>query len=259
MINIQVTKVLEVQQETKTVKTLTFYHSEPVKPGQFYMVWIPGIDEIPMSVSIIHHDQKGITFRKVGIATEALFRMKPNDAIGIRGPFGSSLSLEGNHLFFVGGGTGIAMLAPAIEMAREQGKQVTVVLGAKTKSDLFFKNRIRNTGATLEIATDDGSQGFLGLASELAKQLLQQEDIDAIITCGPELMMKQLLDISKNIPFQASLERYLKCAIGLCGQCCIGEGLRVCKEGPIFNGKTLKNVKDFGKYRRDSAGRKIPL
>ena len=67
--------------------------------------------------------------------------------------------------------------------------------------------------------------------------------------------MKRLLDMCKDIPFQASLERYIKCSVGICGQCCIGKGLRLCKDGPVFDGKTLKNTEDFGVYKRDSAGR----
>jgi dihydroorotate dehydrogenase electron transfer subunit len=70
-------------------------------------------------------------------------------------------------------------------------------------------------------------------------------------------MMKRLLDMSKNIPFQASLERYMKCGFGLCGQCTIGNGIRVCKEGPVFDGEKLKNIEDFGLFKRDGAGRKV--
>ena len=70
-------------------------------------------------------------------------------------------------------------------------------------------------------------------------------------------MMKKLFELSKNIPFQASLERYMKCGIGICGQCTVGKGLRVCEEGPIFDRNTLKNIEDFGIFKRDSAGRKI--
>ncbi len=69
--------------------------------------------------------------------------------------------------------------------------------------------------------------------------------------------MTKLFEICKNIPFQASLERYMKCGIGLCGQCCVGSGLRVCTEGPIFDKKTLQKMEDFGVYKRDAAGIKI--
>ncbi|MCX6671860.1 MAG: dihydroorotate dehydrogenase electron transfer subunit, partial [Euryarchaeota archaeon] len=78
-----------------------------------------------------------------------------------------------------------------------------------------------------------------------------------VYSCGPERMMSSLLSFCKTLPFQASLERYMKCAIGICGQCCVGNGLRVCLDGPIFDGVTLKKVEDFGVYRRDAAGRKI--
>jgi dihydroorotate dehydrogenase electron transfer subunit len=107
------------------------------------------------------------------------------------------------------------------------------------------------------VSTDDGSKGYKGFASELTKDILDKEPIDAVFTCGPEVMMKTLLGYCRNIHFQASLERYMKCAIGICGQCCIGKGLRVCQDGPIFDKKTLQQVEDFGIYRRDAAGRKI--
>ncbi len=70
-------------------------------------------------------------------------------------------------------------------------------------------------------------------------------------------MMKKLYKICSDISFQASLERYMKCGIGLCGQCCVGKGLRVCKEGPVFDEKILKNIEDFGVFKRNAAGIKI--
>jgi dihydroorotate dehydrogenase electron transfer subunit len=115
-----------------------------------------------------------------------------------------------------------------------------VIIGVKTKNELFFENRLRNCGATVLVSTDDGSKGYRGFASELAKNILDKEPIDAVITCGPEVMMKTLLGYCRNIHFQASLERYMKCAIGICGQCCIGKGFRVCQDGPIFDKKTLQ-------------------
>jgi dihydroorotate dehydrogenase electron transfer subunit len=89
--------------------------------------------------------------------------------------------------------------------------------------------------------------------------MLNEHKFDSVITCGPEIMMKKLLEMSGKIPFQASLERYMKCGFGICGQCCIGKGLRVCKDGPVFDGETLKNIEEFGTYKRDASGKKIPL
>ena len=254
-----ITRIIDTTLEADNIKTITFNYAEKVSPGQFFMIWIPGIDEIPMSVSRINKTTKAITFRKVGEATTSLFQLKKGDLIGIRGPYGNAFSPIGNHILFVAGGTGLAMLLPAIEEAHSKGSSITVVIGVKTKSELFFTNRLKKLGVSFHICTDDGSEGFQGFASEYAEKFIKKQTFSSILTCGPELMMKRLLDIAGDIPFQVSLERYMKCAIGLCGQCCIGEGLRVCKEGPIFDGKTLKAAKDFGVFRRDSAGGIVPF
>jgi dihydroorotate dehydrogenase electron transfer subunit len=254
----QPTKIQQKIQENQNTTTLLFKHPTPAQPGQFYMIWIPDCDEIPMSVSHIQHDIKGITFRTIGEATQALATKKTNDLIGIRGPYGTSYHQTGNHILYVAGGTGIAMLAPAIEQTIKNNKKATIILGAKTKKELFFINRLQQTNATLHITTDDGTQGTKGYATDITKTILQkQPTIDSIMTCGPEPMMKTLYTITRPLPFQASLERYMKCAIGICGQCTLGQGLRVCKEGPIFNEKTLQTINDFGVYKRDETGKKI--
>lgn len=255
----QVTQILTSVHETKKITTITFNHSEKIIPGQFYMIWIPGVDEIPMSVSQISKNTKAITFRNIGDATESLFKLKPRSKIGIRGPYGNGFTIQGKHLLFVGGGTGVAMLAPAVEHARKQNIQSTVIIGVKTKNEIFFEDRLKKCGAKVFISTDDGSKGYRGVASDLAKELLKKEKIDSVLTCGPEHMMKTLLQTCKSISFQASLERYMKCALGLCGQCCVGNGVRVCVEGPIFDGNTLRKINDFGEFRRDAAGRKIKI
>jgi dihydroorotate dehydrogenase electron transfer subunit len=252
----RIVKVKESKLEARETKTITFSFPVSTSPGQFYMVWIPGVDEIPMSVSFIDKQVKGITFRKVGEATSHLFHLKPGEKIGIRGPYGKGFNIKGEHILFVGGGTGIATIAPAAEEALKKGIKVTVVLGAKNKKELFFKERFKN--CKLYVTTDDGSEGIKGKASDLAKKILEGGGIDAILTCGPEIMMKKLFEYWKDTSsyFEASLERYIKCAIGVCGQCCIGKGLRVCSEGPVFDGETLKRASDFGVFRRDASGRK---
>jgi len=255
----RITTIRSVKHETSTVTTFIFQDPVSIVPGQFYMIWIPGVDEIPMSVSSISPSLKGITFRRVGDATEALEKRGKGDAIGIRGPYGNGFSLRGRRPLFVAGGTGAAMLAPAVERMQQQHKHTTVIIGAKTKDDLFFEHRLARTGAKVLVTTDDGSKGFHGFATKLAKNILQQNSYDAMYTCGPEPMMKTLLSFRLPPLFEASIERYMKCAIGLCGQCCIGEGLRVCADGPIFNAKTLRNIPEFGRYKRDAAGRKISI
>lgn len=252
------TKIIISEKENTDVKTFLFEYPETTAPGQFFMIWIPSVDEIPMSVSYINkRGIKGITFERVGDATKALFELNEGDKIGVRGPYGNGFKISGKRILFVGGGTGIAMIAPAVEEAISKNMSTTVILGVKSKKELFFENRFKKCGAKLYVSTDDGSLGYKGLATELAKEIIADNEFDLVLTCGPETMMKKLYEICRDIPFQASLERYMKCGIGICGQCCIDKGLRVCVEGPVFDGETLKDIEDFGVFKRDPSGRKV--
>jgi dihydroorotate dehydrogenase electron transfer subunit len=253
-------KVVEINQtkkENSNTKTIMFEFSVDIKPGQFFMIWIPGIDEIPMSISYIDKKMKGITFKRVGDATNAMFELKVGDKIGVRGPYGNGFNIFGKKILIVAGGTGIAMIPPVLQIAVEKEIKTSVIIGANNKEELFFEKIIKNFGSNLYVCTDDGSKGYKGFVTDLAKEIISDNKFDLVLTCGPELMMKKLIDISKNIPFQASLERYIKCGFGICGQCCIGKGLRICKEGPVFDENTLRKIKEFGIYKRDAAGRKI--
>ena len=89
-------------------------------------------------------------------------------------------------------------------------------------------------------------------------KLIKEKKYDCVYTCGPEAMMKKVFDICsrRRIPIQLSLERYLKCGIGICGHCCVdGIGIRMCAEGPVIDGATAKKVTEFGKYKRNAAGK----
>ena len=151
------------------------------------------------------------------------------------------------------------MLTPAIQQQAKKNKDITVILGVQQKKDLFFTDQIKKHANNVFITTDDGSEGYKGYASTLAAELLQEKEYDHIYTCGPEPMMNALLQKRNNTPLQASLERYMKCGIGLCGQCCIDHGLRVCRDGPVFSHTILEKDKEFGRYKRDETGKKIPL
>lgn len=252
----RILKILSVIEENKDVKTITFKDDCKAYPGQFVMVWMPDVDEVPMSLSFIG-EEKGITAKKIGEATKAMHLLKPGDRIGIRGPYGTHFETKGKKLLVVAGGIGIAPLSPFIETANKEGKNITLAFGAKTKTELLFLNRLKDRCEKLLIATDDGSEGYHGFVSNLADEILEKEDFDEILTCGPEPMIKKVVDIANNkkIPVQASLERYMKCGVGICDSCAI-DGLLVCKDGPIFSEKILVKLNDFGRFRRDACGKK---
>lgn len=259
MAKMRMVKITQVEEECIHTKTIRFRYDSPASPGQFVMVWIPGVDEIPMSLSYVGLE-KGITVHRIGEATEALHELRIGDAIGIRGPLGRPYRLEGNRLLLVGGGTGIASLLPAAEIAKSLKKHITIVIGAKSAEELIFVPRAEAVADLLKVSTDDGTAGYHGFASELAKKLMAESGFDQVLTCGPESMMKSVIreSISRNMAVQASFERFMRCGIGICGSCAFGK-LRICKDGPVFDGQAVLRVDDLDNYRRDPSGRKIPL
>ncbi len=248
-----------VVKETLDVTTLYFSGMADAKPGQYLMVWLPGVDEIPMSLSTIG-DQSSITVRVVGDMTRILSQLKAGDKMGVRGPFGNGYAALGKRPLLIGGGSGIASLAPLADQLVAIGVKPTFLIGARSKDQLFFKGRLTKLlGENLLVSTDDGSEGYHGYASNYAGELLAKNSFDHVYVCGPELMaLKVWADADRlGIPVQASLERLCKCAVGLCGSCAIGP-YRVCKDGPIFDSVKLREVaSDFGKRRLDASGRMI--
>lgn len=259
MSSYRIAEIIDSRTENQNIKTIFFDFPGDIAPGQFFMIWIPGVDEVPMSVSYIEENVKGITFKRVGEATNSLFETENGVRVGIRGPYGNGFELKGKSILFVGGGTGIAMLAPAVEAAIRNKISSTIVIGAKTKDELFFEKRFEKCGCKVYVTTDDGSHGEKGYATDFAKKLISKGCFDSILTCGPEIMMKKLHGMSKGANFQASLERYMKCGVGICGQCCIGEGIRVCVEGPVFDGNILSKIEDFGSFKRDPSGKRVNI
>jgi len=258
-------RIVEIQktvEENPTVKTFSFRDDLCSKAvsGQFVMVWIPNVDEIPMSLSAIG-DYCAFTVSKVGEATNALHKTKIGDLIGIRGPFGKGFSYTKGDTLVVGGGFGLAPLAVLAENLVEQSANVTFLLGAKTRTALFFLERIKKACKDVVVAAEDGSIGVKGLITQYAEEEMAKKRFDMIYSCGPELMMVKMLSLAEKhkMSLQMSLERLMRCAVGLCGSCVIGT-YRVCKDGPVFSDKQLNEVKDeFGKFKRDFDGRKIAI
>jgi len=278
---IRTVKVKKIIEECSEIKTITFNigkkntknYIKP-EPGQFVMVWIPGIDEVPMSISGCNDaGDWNITVKRVGECTDAIFKLKKNDFIGIRGPLGNFFKLPSKEIekvYMVGGGTGIAPLRFLAAKINKMKIKSVIIEGAKVRNNLILtekRNNLNNEVSELIFCTDDGSYGQKGFASETFEKAINQESIDfnskiAVYTCGPEKMMYSIFKVceEKEIELQASLERIMRCGCGLCGLCAVDPiGLLVCKDGPVFNSKILREMEDFGKYKRDLSGKKIPL
>ena len=261
----KVLPLLEVVKETSKIKS--FYVNSPdiasaTEPGQFVMIWVIGVDEVPMAISKANEDGTvGITVEKVGDATSELHGLEEGDKIGIRGPYGHGFDISGDKLLVVCGGCGTAPLAFAVDEALKRGKEVTVVLTAETADDLLFRSRFEDLDVDLVVGTEDGTAGVEGITTEVLEEVDLDQGFDSCLICGPERMMAATAKMVKDngIPAQVSLNRYMKCGIGICGQCSLDDsGVRVCEEGPVFWYDEVKDG-EFGSYMRDSTGKRVDV
>jgi len=256
-----IVKIEKIIDETPTVRTLLFSDEilSKVLPGQFAMVWIPGINELPMSVMISTEKGKAaFTVRKHGYASTELYSMKVGDQIGVRGPYGNSFTLKQGRLLLVGGGTGLVPLIRLLTFLKKND-DVALIIGAKTKDEVFFEGLanklLEQNKHRVVVVTDDGTYGQKGLVTDVMEKSLKETTFDAVYTCGPEKMMHKVVQLAeaKKIYAEASIERMMKCGIGMCGSCCFGEVL-ACKDGTVFNSQFLLTNKEFGYTHRNKAG-----
>jgi len=247
-------RLTEVVREGRGVTTLRFPF-EGGQPGQFVMVWVPGVDEVPMSLSYLG-GEAGITVKEVGEATAALSTLGPGSLIGVRGPYGRGWSVPEGRVLCVGGGVGMAPLMPVLDTVDDPSR-VDVAIGARTADEVIFEERARRRAGEVRVSTDDGSYGVKGTVVALAAAMMRERRYAAVLGCGPEIMLRYLLPACKEagVPCQVSLERLMKCGSGLCGSCVV-DGLRVCADGPVFEDREVENMSEFGRCRRTASGHK---
>jgi len=253
-----IVRVTDRVEETPSTVTLRFPFDAPCEPGQFVMVWIPGDDELPMSLSYTAARSKGITVKVMGDTSRRVQAIDAGALLGIRGPYGNRFDLSPRRVLVVAGGSGAAVLAPAVEAGVAGGMVAVVALGATRARELLFKDRFRGMGARVVVATDDGSEGLHGYVTPLAERLLASTAFDAVWTCGPEVMMRKVVDLAgtHRVPVFCSMERHMKCGLGMCDACAFGP-YHVCVDGPVFSADRLKEVPDFGTFHRDPTGRRV--
>ena len=261
----QTVRINEIFDETSTVRTFVLdAEVQKAEPGQFVMLWLPGVDEKP--ISIAHPAPLTLTVARVGPFSTALHECKVGDRVGWRGPYGRGFSLRKDRpALLVAGGYGAAPLYFLATYAIECSVPTTVALGARRADDLIYVDRFRSLGIELILATDDGSVGHKGYVTDAILQSLisnpQCSNLQpALYACGPELMLVALHRLCREhgIPGQLSVERYMKCGFGICGQCAL-DGYLVCQDGPVFDVGQLDGLSDFGRTRRSATGRRLPI
>jgi len=270
----QTVRIRHIRDDTRTIRTFILDAEIPhAEPGQFIMLWLPGVDEKPMSIAC--PAPLTLTIARVGPFSTALHERKVGDRVGWRGPYGRGFSLRQDHpALLVSGGCGVAPLYFLATRAVEHGLPTIVALGARSAFDLPYVEQFRTLGVDLLLATDDGSLGYRGNVTDALPQILdtnrrlqmvnQQSAIripqSAIYACGPEPMLVAVHHLCRQyaIPGQLSLERHIKCGFGLCGQCAL-DGFLVCQDGPVFDVEQLDGLRDFGHAHRSATGRRLPI
>lgn len=253
-----------------TTVTFSLPFEHPIEPGQYFMLWAPGEDEVPISVSGYHGTQISFTICDMGSTSRNLINKECNELIGLRGPFGNGFEVDHEkNALIVAGGIGIAPLRFLIHRLTNNlthSQRIVLVQGAKTKDELFFQSELENMSIETHFCTDDGSFGFKGFAStkmDLVLHELEQTDFNLeIFACGPELLLKKVLNVAQKNNIEANTQlnladRYIRCGFGICGSCFLDDiGLSLCRDGPVFRGSVLSKVSDFGQYGRKANGSK---
>ena len=223
-------------------------------PGQFTMLYAFGVGEVPISISGDPNDPSRLvqTIRAVGAVTDALTTVSPGDTIGVRGPYGSAWPTgvaEGGDLLIITGGIGLAPLRPAILEVlenRDRYDNVTLLYGARSPGELLFADELQEWRGRFDldvlITVDHGDKvwrGPVGVVTSLISRASFDPESAVAFVCGPEIMMRfTIQDLERkgitDDRLYVSMERNMKCGIGLCGHCQMGRYF-VCKDGPILS------------------------
>lgn len=265
-------RIQRVKQETEDTFTLELVPSAAngkagFAPGQFNMLYVFGVGEVPISISsdpakapAIHH-----TTRVVGVVTKAMRLLKRGDAIGIRGPFGTQWPVDeavGKDVIIVAGGIGLAPLRPALYwlMAhREKYRKIVLLYGTRSPEDILYRQELEHWRGQfdleIQVTVDRAAsswRGNVGVVTTMIPRAPFDPSNTLSMICGPEVMMRfAAMGLQKRgVPedrIYLSMERNMKCGIGLCGHCQYGP-LFTCKDGPVLRFDHIAGVLNRAEY-----------
>lgn len=250
--------VREVFKETPDTFTLRLDPENAVnetvfRPGQFSMLWVFGVGEMPISISgdPALHNRLVYTVRSVGQATHSLVNQRVGNSVGVRGPFGTGWPVEaarGRDVIVVAGGIGLAPLRPVIYQVLQNRKdygRLVILYGGRSPRDLLYREELakwtRNSETQVLVTVDYGGlswRGHVGVVTTLFKYSRLHPARSVAMVCGPEIMMRFVIreleaaGLSRD-DIYLSMERNMNCAVGFCGHCQYGPHF-ICKDGPVF-------------------------
>ncbi|MBU1354975.1 MAG: FAD/NAD(P)-binding protein [Candidatus Edwardsbacteria bacterium] len=264
-----ISEITDIKQETPDTRTydVRIKKKDEAKlfisrPGQFVEASVFGAGEAPFGLTTSPQEPGVMTFtvRACGRVTNALNEMKVGDEIGIKGPLGNSfldkIDSKGKDVLVIGGGIGLPPLRSMIDHIfnhRSDYRDFTILYGARTPADRVYKYQLseweKKTDLkliqTVDVADKEWT-GNVGVVTTLFPKLKLDIPNTVVYTCGPPIMIKfVIIELLKlGLPEKqivSTLERYMKCGVGKCGHCCIGNKY-VCTEGPVFNYTEIKGL-----------------
>ena len=257
--------------EDRNLKTFRFIFMDPEDekkfayiPGQFAELSIAGKGEIPIGIASSPTEKGYVSFtvNKVGMVTTFLHNMKEGEVMGLRGPLGNWYpweQMEGKNVVIVGGGFAFTTLRSSIDYMihpdnRSRFKDITVVYGARSPGMLLYKDELAaweqrddiSMHITVDATNDPDWKYNVGFVPTVTEQKIKSADDAIAIVCGPPIMIKFTQPVLEKLGFPPeriilSLEMRMKCGIGICGHCNIGDQY-VCKDGPVFSLAQLKQM-----------------
>jgi len=242
-----------VEELNEDLRLFRIKHELSADPGQYILVWAPGVGEAPFSISDIYGDIFELLIARKGRVTGYLFERNPGDTIRFRGPYGRGFSIVKGRVMLVGGGYGVAPFPLLMRKLKEAGSRAEVFLGFRDRSSVIELRSIREMADKIVITTEDGSIGIKGVITDV----IPDSGYDLAYICGKEGMAYEVLRKIK-MEAEVSVERMMRCGLGICGSCALN-GFRVCVDGPVFRGRDLLRSEEFGKFWRGMDGRKGPI
>jgi sulfhydrogenase subunit gamma (sulfur reductase) len=261
--------IVRIEQETPDTRTY-FLEADEIEwrrdylPGQFVELSVFGAGEAPFCLcqSSTRADFIEVTVRRTGSLTGRLHAFEPGDVVGLRGPFGNHFPYErarGKDLVFVGGGIGLPPLRSLINYVldhRADYGEVRVLYGARTPADRVYKKELASWADSDQLTlletvdtADETWTGNVGVVTNLVQKLGVDPSSTMAFTCGPPIMLRFVVAELQGLGLEnrnivTTLERYMKCGVGKCGHCCVGQQY-ICVDGPVYNYEQIAHLPEI--------------
>ena len=238
-------RVISNEEVSKDIYKLVVEDKNEIKAGQFYMLKVNGGTFLPRPISICSKDGDTLTFlyAVVGNGTKEFTKLRESDEISLTGPLGNGFDIEKVYgkVALVSGGIGTAPMFELAKRLRGKNPYGKIDLYSGFRDDIYLVDDFKEYVNDIKVSTNTGKHGHKGFVTDL----LKVEEYDTVLCCGPEVMMKKVIEMckEKNVAVYVSMEKHMACGVGACLVCTCKTkdgNKRTCKDGPVFDGNYVE-------------------